>query len=347
MKRIISMLLIVVALFSLLPMAVAAAENETFRFELSIDGSETKEVKQGDIITVVLRLKRTDANENYTMYAMQDEIRYDSTFFELVEGSAVLSKGIETTDISMRDNYREFYMNYLSTSGGETWEADTMVGSFQLRVIADSGVTKITNEDYLVSNQDGSGSFQCEANELTVILSTECTIRFESNGGTKVPDQTAQYGEKIVKPEDPTREGYVFDGWYSDLDRTTLWNFDTDTVTGNQTLYAGWKEAEAEPIVPDPSDRDYTILYLIALALLLLILIVALLPRRKVTFNTMGGSEIKSMRVRKNGCLKEPKQTRKHRQVFGGWYKDEACTIAWDFKNDKVTEDIVLFAKWI
>lgn len=345
MKRILSALLVMIVLTGLLPMAVAAAENETFKFELSIDGSETKEAKQGEIITVVLRLKRTDVNENYTMYAMQDEIRYDSTFFELVEGSAVLSKGIETTDISMRDNYREFYMNYLSTSGGVTWEADTMVGSFQLRVIADSGVTKITNEDYLVSNQDGSGSFRCEANELTVILSTECTIRFESNGGTKVPDQTARYGEKIVKPEDPTREGFEFDGWYSDLDRTTLWNFDTDTVTGNLTLYAGWQETT---VAPGVSGEDSNVWYLIGLALLILLFIVILLlPRKRVTFNTMGGSEIKSVRVLKNSKIKAPGPTRKYRQVFCGWYKDEACTIPWDFKNDKVVENIVLFAKWI
>ncbi|MDO4941196.1 MAG: InlB B-repeat-containing protein [Erysipelotrichaceae bacterium] len=32
---------------------------------------------------------------------------------------------------------------------------------------------------------------------------------------------------------------------------------------------------------------------------------------------------------------------------FGGWYKDAACTQAWNFDKDTVTKDITLYAKWI
>ncbi len=32
--------------------------------------------------------------------------------------------------------------------------------------------------------------------------------------------------------------------------------------------------------------------------------------------------------------------------TFGGWYKEAGCTNAWDFANDVVTEDIILYAKW-
>ena len=32
--------------------------------------------------------------------------------------------------------------------------------------------------------------------------------------------------------------------------------------------------------------------------------------------------------------------------VFSGWYKDATCTQAWDFNNDAVTTDIVLYADW-
>ena len=64
------------------------------------------------------------------MYAMQDEIRYDSSFFRLVEDSALLGKGIQSTDISVLGGFREFYMNFLSFSGGEQWQPKTRVGSF-------------------------------------------------------------------------------------------------------------------------------------------------------------------------------------------------------------------------
>lgn len=347
MKKCLSIFLVLILVIGILPMTANASETPYFRFELTVDGGETKEVQTGDIITVVLRLKRTDSAESYTMYAMQDEIRYDSDFFELVEGSAVLSNGIVTTDIGMRDSFREFYMNYLSTSGGETWESDVLIGSFQLRVVATSGVTKITNEDYLVSTKDGTGSFDCTANELTIILSTDCTVRFESNGGSEIADQTVQYGEKITEPETPTRAGYVFDGWYRDIDRTAPWDFDVDTVTGNMTLYAAWTEETVAPPVEPPEEENSVWWWLIILGVILLLLLIVLLPRKKVTFDTMGGSEVKAKRVMKNGKLKAPVEPRKRRQIFGGWYKDPACTIAWDYENDKVTEDITLYAKWL
>lgn len=347
MKKVLSLFLVLILVTGMLSVTAYAAEEPSFHFELLVDGGEIKQVNTGDIITVVLRLKRTDATDKYTMYAMQNEIRYDSEFFQLVEGSAVLSKDIATTDIGMRDNFREFYMNYLSTHGGTSWEADALVGSFQLKVIATSGVTKITNQDYLVSTKDGTGSFECTANELTVMLTTDCTVHFESNGGSEVKDQIVQYGEKVKKPKDPTREGYNFDAWYKDLDKTEKWDFEANTVTGNMTLFAGWKKAIETPS-ETPSTGDLTNLILIvSAALLALLLILFLLPQKKVTFDTMGGSEIKPKRVLKNGKLKEPKPTKKIRHVFIGWYKDEACTIPWNFESDKVVENTTLYAKWL
>ena len=64
-------------------------------------------------------------------------------------------------------------------------------------------------------------------------------VTFNTNGGTDVLGQTIDYNNKIVKPEDPTRTGYTFNGWYSDPTLTTLWNFD-DGVIAPVTLYAGW-----------------------------------------------------------------------------------------------------------
>lgn len=347
-KKVFSVLLLLVFALGLLPIFVAATESQAFQFQLTVDGSETKYVSTGDVITVVLHLKRTDRAENYTMYAMQDEIRYDSQFFELVDGSTILSNGIQSNDIGMRDAYREIYMNFLSTSGGTIWEPDMLIGSFQLRVIADSGMTKITNQDYLVSTKDGFGHFPCIANELTIILSADCMVRFESNGGSSVEDQIVPYGEKLVEPEDPVREGYTFSGWYSDIDKTTPWDFENDTVSGNLVLYASWIEGEAHPVpggATNDGECNWWLLILLGI-LLLLIIIVLLLPRNKVSFNTMGGAIVKAKYVFRNSKLKKPRNPILHRKVFGGWYKDAACTNPWNFATDKVKEDITLYAKW-
>ncbi len=263
MGKIVRTLLAVIMACILLPHLVlpvqAAEEQEKFLFELSVDGRDTKEVKTGDIITVVLRLKRTDKAEDYTMYAMQDEIRYDSQFFELVDGSAVLSDGIVSTDIAMVDQFREFYMNYLSMSGGEQWKPDIMVGSFQLKIIGTSGVSTISNQDYLVSMKDGSESYQCNAKDVTIILSTECVVSFQTSGGSDVAEVKVQFGEKLTRPKDSVREGYTFEGWYKDIHLTEKWDFEQDTVQGNISLYAKWKENTVEENtenVPDATENE-------------------------------------------------------------------------------------------
>ena len=169
MKKVLAFVLAAVLLLSCIPTAYAA-EEKGFFFELSVDGSDTRQVQPGDVITVVFHLNRTD-DAPYDMYAMQNEIRYDSNFFQLVEGSALLSDGIQTTDLGLRDNYREFYMNFLSLSGGEQWSARHLVGSIQLKVIGQSGVTQITNQDYLVSSADGTSHYEAACQDVPPLVS--------------------------------------------------------------------------------------------------------------------------------------------------------------------------------
>ena len=224
----------------------ALAADPAFTFDLTVDGEHTKTVAPGDIVTVLLTLQRTDADAGYTMYAMQDEILYDPDFFELVEGGALLTSGVQSTDITLRDGMREFYMNYLSLSGGAAWNARTVVGSVQFRVKAESGTSKITSQNYLVAREDGSDSYSCTAEDVTIIVSTDCRVRFEPNGGSAVEDQTVPYGEHVILPENPQREDWYFAGWYADMDLKTMWDFENDTVQGNMTLYARWTKDKSE-----------------------------------------------------------------------------------------------------
>ncbi|MBJ6361626.1 InlB B-repeat-containing protein, partial [Paenibacillus sp. MAHUQ-46] len=67
------------------------------------------------------------------------------------------------------------------------------------------------------------------------------TMFFNSNGGTNVPQQSAWFGGKLTKPQDPWREGYNFSGWYKEAELTNAWNFGNDTMPGqDMTLYAKW-----------------------------------------------------------------------------------------------------------
>jgi len=66
-----------------------------------------------------------------------------------------------------------------------------------------------------------------------------------------------------------------------------------------------------------------------------------------VTFDTQGnGSAPDEQIVGYGQYAKEPANPEAQGKIFGGWFKDAACTQAWDFNNDAVTEDITLYAKW-
>ena len=73
------------------------------------------------------------------------------------------------------------------------------------------------------------------------------TVTFDSNGGSEVAAYNdVVQGSKIVKPEDPTLNGYAFYGWYNGED---LWDFENDVVTENITLTAKWLNAALENAV--------------------------------------------------------------------------------------------------
>ncbi len=67
-------------------------------------------------------------------------------------------------------------------------------------------------------------------------------VTFNSQGGSAVTPATVSLGGTVTRPADPTRSGYTFGGWYTEADCTNAWNFTTDAVTGDITLYAKWTQ---------------------------------------------------------------------------------------------------------
>lgn len=250
-----------------------------FEYNISVDGKDTKKVENGDIITVVVKLNRTDSDENYTMYAMQNEICYDADFFKLVEGSEVIASGLVAKDIANIDNNRELFINYLSYSNNEIWNAETILGSFQLEVIAENGISKITSNDSLVSYKDGSGGYDCTSNNITVKLSDDCSVIFESNNETEKFLQKVLIGKKVEKPKDPIKYGYTFDGWYKDIFLTEKWDFKNDTVETNMYLYAKWTKETSN--IPDSDISSFNINWLWLILILVIIIVVYKYYRNK------------------------------------------------------------------
>jgi uncharacterized repeat protein (TIGR02543 family) len=137
------------------------------------------------------------------------------------------------------------------------------------------------------------------------------TVTFNSQGGTAVSSQTVDHGGKATEPTAPTKTGYTFGGWYKELECTNAWDFNTDTVIADVTLYAQW------------TINTYT-----------------------VDFNSQGGSPVSSQTVDHGGKATEPTAPTKTGYLFDGWYEESGCINAWDFDTDTVTSDVTLYAKW-
>ena len=56
--------------------------------------------------------------------------------------------------------------------------------------------------------------------------------------------QTVSYGSLVWRPDNPSRTGYIFIGWYKDAACTEVWTFEIDKVTSDMTLYARWQKRE-------------------------------------------------------------------------------------------------------
>ena len=72
---------------------------------------------------------------------------------------------------------------------------------------------------------------------------TRYTVSFETNGGSKISNQTAAKNSAIKEPTAPTKEGFDFAGWYADKELKTKYDF-SEKVTKNFMLYAAWTEKD-------------------------------------------------------------------------------------------------------
>ena len=73
------------------------------------------------------------------------------------------------------------------------------------------------------------------------IKAQEYTVLFNTNGGSKVTSQTVAENSALKEPTAPTKEGFIFGGWYTDKELKNKYDFSAK-VTGGFTLYAAWTE---------------------------------------------------------------------------------------------------------
>ncbi len=108
-------------------------------------------------------------------------------------------------------------------------------------------LSDIEDSHYYETVFERSTTFMIFANNLpdkeTILTSR---IVFNSNGGSQVDDLVSIEGAPIAPPSDPILESYLFTGWYTDIELSTLYIF-TIMPEEDVLLYAGWELIPDEP----------------------------------------------------------------------------------------------------
>lgn len=133
-------------------------------------------------------------------------------------------------------------------------------------------------------------------------------VLFDSDGGSLIEPQTVKLNEKVIKPKDPTKEGYIFLEWTY---QGVIFDFSND-VTSDLKLVAKWfkRQENAETFV--------------------------------IKFDTDGGTTISNQVIEKGQKIEKPIIPTKEGYIFVEWdYNNES----YDFEKS-VEEDIVLKAIW-
>ena len=66
-----------------------------------------------------------------------------------------------------------------------------------------------------------------------------------------------------------------------------------------------------------------------------------------VTYNMNGhGNDITNTGVKEGSLLEKPQDPQEAGYTFTGWYKDQGCTVLWDFAKDTIQSDTTVYAGW-
>lgn len=139
---------------------------------------------------------------------------------------------------------------------------------------------------------------------------TKYTVIFKSDENTVINTVTVKEGNSVGEPKNPVKDGYQFDGWYTDVNCTDKYDFNT-VVSADLTLYAKW------------------------------------LAKYTVSFDTDGGSTVETQTVVTGDKATIPTSTpTKKGYNFVGWYTDNTYTTEFDFENTSITDNTTIYAKF-
>jgi uncharacterized repeat protein (TIGR02543 family) len=174
-------------------------------------------------------------------------------FFAISIAISLLVLGCELTPPNMA-KYRVIYHGNGNTYGFPPTDNTQYASGAEVAVLGKGTLEKTGyafqnwNNNSQGTGTSYTGGDKIKINNANVFLyaiwveADKYIVSFNSSNGDLIEPITGILpGEKIAKPQNPSKAGYSFIGWYKDEQLSTAWNFTIDTVTENITLYAKWE----------------------------------------------------------------------------------------------------------
>lgn len=215
-----------------------------------------------------------------------------------------------TLTLNVGDTF-SLYVKGESLSGSYTLTGKDLVLDFSKD--GKENVTAIYEDNVITLTYNGSA--------MRMLKKISYTVSFNTNGGSAIEAQTVLNGKTVVKPADPTRENYVFVGWYADAEFKTPFEFGAKPVSADATVFAQWAPASTEnKEFTAKLDANYDDADVIA------------------TLNTYGGQLFDLPTLERTGY------------TFGGWWfstEDDGEKLTYKYENGMtLTGDVTLYAFW-
>jgi len=123
-----------------------------------------------------------------------------------------------------------------NTDGGSAIEPIVASAGKSINAPADP-----TKEGYTFTGWSSAIPETMPAQNMTITAQwavNQYTITFDTDGGSEIADITQDYGTAITAPKDPTKDGFIFDGWDQEIPETM--------PAQNMTIKASWKDNSGE-----------------------------------------------------------------------------------------------------
>lgn len=187
---------------------------------------------------------------NGTVYQVN---RVDDTTIEVRVNFDPIGSGVTTYSVSIVTPIANGTVTASPNSGISAGDLVTLIVTPDPGYVLESIIVK-DDETNLVT-METVNTFRMPASNVSVDATfkeapiSSHTVTFNTNGGSVVPEQTVTDGATVTKPDDPTKDGYTFDGWYQDATFAAAFDFDTP-ITTDVTLYAKWKDNGGGIVIP-------------------------------------------------------------------------------------------------